>query len=189
MAERFIMEKYCKKMKNIYITENQLNLLKDESNKEVTFYEFVISVKQFLKDLLKKPSEAKLNDILSNSGIKKNDLIDKMKDIGMIKSNERIDEVPMNEKKVAKRYITYKIPKANFKNKLKKLYDELISSDKEELVSEDGATSCGSVMQDGGTNPSAGQYDVPFKSGQRRKFWSPALKRNNDSKNKSISIN
>ena len=56
----------------------------------------------------------------------------------------------------------------------------------EYLVSE---TDCGGVMQGGGGNPSAGQYDVPLSSPQRRGFWKPALKRNKDEKKKSISMN
>ena len=44
-------------MIKIYLTEEQISLPNDDSkkNEEVTFYEFVVNVKQFLKDLLKKP--------------------------------------------------------------------------------------------------------------------------------------
>lgn len=212
-------------MTKIYIKENQVSLLiNEEQNEEITFYEFVINVKQFLKDLLKKPIEAKPSELLSKAGLTKDELLKKMKDIGMIKSDERIDEVPVEESKkhpygtklVAKHYISYKIPRKRFKEKMQELYKDCISEcDKkhvfsntkkiindmldmdgetykkrggydESLVSE---TDCASVMQGGGDNPSAGQYDVPFSSPQRRSFWKPSLKRNKDEKNKSISIN
>jgi hypothetical protein len=52
-----------------------------------------------------------------------------------------------------------------------------------------GATSCGSVMQGGGSNPDAGQYTVPFGNVQRKKFYGDTLKRNKDEKNGSISMN
>lgn len=45
---------------------------------------------------------------------------------------------------------------------------QIISNTVARILKEDGATTCGSVMQSGvngdadGTNPSAGQYDVPF---------------------------
>lgn len=45
---------------------------------------------------------------------------------------------------------------------------KLIENTVNQILKEDGAASCGSVMQSGangdadGTNPSAGQYDVPF---------------------------
>lgn len=45
-----------------------------------------------------------------------------------------------------------------------------------------GATSCGNVMQGGGTNPSAGQYDVPFLADKETE------KRNEDFDNGSISM-
>ena len=73
-------------MTKIYIKENQVSLLiNEEQREEVTFYEFVINVKQFLKDLLKKPIEAKPSDLLTKAGLTKDELLKKMKDIGMIK--------------------------------------------------------------------------------------------------------
>lgn len=184
-------------MIKVYLTEEQVSLLNDESKEEITFYEFVVNVKKFLKDLLKKPSSAEPSSVLLKLAKSKDELVSKMKDIGLIKSSERIDEVPVEEDKhpygkkmVAKRYVTYTIPKARFSEKMKELYNDIVSHD-DKLVKEDGegATTCGSVMQGGGTNPSAGQYDVPFKSLQRKKFWYSSLKRNGDEKNKSISIN
>lgn len=119
-------------MKKIYIKENKLSLLFE--NDEVTFYEFFITTKQFLKDLLNKPSEAEPNTLFKSRGITKSDLIDKMKDIGLLKSDERIDEVPIKEDKkthpygtklVSKHYIKYMIPRKNFEEKMKVLYKEL----------------------------------------------------------------
>lgn len=212
-------------MTKIYIKENQVSLLiNEEQREEVTFYEFVINVKQFLKDLLKKPIEAKPSDLLTKAGLTKDELLKKMKDIGMIKSEERIDEVPVEEstkhpygtKLVAKHYVSYKIPRKRFKEKMQELYKDCISecntkqvfSDTKQIINDvldmDGETyknrggydeslvsetDCGVVMQGGGGNPSAGQYDVPLSSPQRRGFWKPALKRNKDEKNKSISMN
>jgi hypothetical protein len=188
------------KVKKIYINENQAKSLMNfvrEGKEEVTFNEFVVSVKQFLKDLLHKPKEAKPSELFSNNGIGKNELISKMKELGLVKSSERIDEIPIEEggKKVAKRFVTYKIPKARFKDKVKQLYrDIFVEGNEPQMVTEDGeggggATSCGSVMQGGGSNPYAGQYDVPFGQLQRRKFYSDTLKRNKDEKNGSISMN
>lgn len=227
MAKRHFMERQYKKvirMKTIYLKEGQLQVLQNQK-KEVTFYEFVIAVKSFLKDLLKKPSDAKPCDLFARNNITKQELLSKMSDLGLVKKSERIDEVPIEEtKKVAKRYATYKVPKARFTEKLKELYKDLFSESNnkpqvfknssklitdilnmdednayknrggfdESLVQEDGmggATTCGSVMQGGGSNPSAGQYDVPFGGVQNREFWKPAMKRNKDEKNKSITMN
>lgn len=207
-------------MKNIYITENQLIMLSEQENEEVTFYEFFVNVKKYLKDLLTKPADAEPNSILTRN-ISKNELLKKMTDLGIIKKSEKIDEVPVEEgtKKVAKHYVQYKVPKRNFEEKVKELYKEVVSENisksvfgnEQELVDEiknmdydnayatrgglneegegGGATSCGSVMQGGGSNPDAGQYTTPFGNVQRRSFYSDTLKRNKDSKNGSISMN
>lgn len=224
------MAKKCKKMKRkIYINENQLSLIKESVEKEeMTFYEFFTRTKAFLKDLLTKPSEAEIDSSLLKQGITKDGLINAMKDIGMLKSKESIDEVPIEEAKhpfgkkmIAKHYIKYMVPRSNFFEKMKVLYkdlikehfkqvfkdentmvDDIISNSNEEyhmrggckkMLDEEGegggATSCGGVMQDGGSNPSAGQYDVPFGQVQRRKFYGDSLKRNKDEKNGSITMN
>lgn len=208
-------------MKSIYITENQLKRLSEQEKEEITFYEFFINVKKFLKDLLTKPSQAEPSSILTRN-ISKSELLQKMDDLGIIKKSEKIDEVPVEEdlKKVAKHFIQYKVPKRNFEEKVKELYKDIVSENistksvfgnEQELVDEiknmdydnayatrgglneegegGGATSCGSVMQGGGSNPDAGQYTVPFGNVQRRKFYSDTLKRNKDSKNGSISMN
>lgn len=178
-------------MKKIYVNENQVMQINDEVNKEVTFYEFIVDMKKFLKDLLKKPSDAEPSDILLKGMNGKNELLKKMKNIGLIKSTEKIDEVPMEEgsgKKVAKRFVKYTIPKARFSEKMKELYNDIVV-DNNGLVKEEGegggATSCGSVMQGGGSNPSAGQYEAPFAPVNRRKFFKLAL----DRKNGSIAVN
>ncbi|MBR6516964.1 MAG: hypothetical protein IKT40_09040 [Bacilli bacterium] len=215
-------------MKKIYIKESQLELISGLNNKdeEVTFEEFFINIKDFLKGILQKPHETNPSELFTNRGITKNELISKLKDINLIKSEEKIDERPRVEggKKVAIHTIKYNVLKNRFKDKLKCLYkdifvesynpqvfsdtskviEDILSMDSDNayhnrggfdktIVSEDGegggATSCGSVMQGGGSNPSAGQYDVPFKNVQRRDFWKPALKRNKDEKNNSISMN
>lgn len=205
-------------MKNIYITESQLNILK-EANTEITFYEFFVNVKRYLKDLLTKPSMAEPSKILLQN-TNKEELLKKMEDLGIIKKSEKIDEILVDEdtKKVAKHFIKYKVPKRNFEEKVKELYKDIIKesyksvfSNEQEIIDEikamdhdkayetrgglnedgeaGGATSCASVMQGGGSNPEAGQYTAPFGNIQRRKFYGDSLKRNKDSKNGSLSVN
>jgi hypothetical protein len=175
-------------VKRIYISEEQLQTLLDSSNEkeEVTFYEFFVRAKQFLKDLLQNPSSAKVDGLLSRNGVTKNELINKMKEIGMLKSSEKIDEIQKEgtDKKVAKRYVQYKVPKSRFKEKMQELYKDFFPS--QEAIQE---TDCGGVMQGGGGNPDAGQFTVPFGDVQRRDFYGDTLKRNKDEKNGSMSIN
>lgn len=132
-------------MKKVYIKENQLHLLEQEE-KEVTFYEFFINVKSFLKDLLTKPSEADVSDIFKTKGISKNGLISKMKNIDLIKSDDRIDEIPVEEEKkthpygkkmVAKRFVKYSIPRENFEKKVKELYKDIFTESERKHVFQD----------------------------------------------------
>ena len=65
----------------------------------------------------------------------------------------------------------------------------IINEEIEKVLNEDGeggATSTQSVMQGGGSNPSAGTYDVPMGSVQRRDIYAPTRKRSNDFKNGSM---
>lgn len=179
-------------MVNIYINEEQLSIIKDNCDDELTFYEFVGAIKEFIKGLLKNPNSVEVPKILNKCHIGKHKLIKKLKDNGIIKCVEKIDEVLVDEGKhpygkqlVAKRFITYKVPKARFSEKLRQLYCDLIEQ-VELNEDEGGATSCGSVMQGGGSNPSAGQYEAPLANVQRRSFWKDALSRKNKD---SISMN
>lgn len=222
MAKKFILERFRKKinynMKNIYITENQLKKIFEQKNEEVTFYEFFVNVKKFLKDLLTKPSDAEPSSILTRN-ISKNELLQKMSDLGIIKKSEKIDEVTVEEgtKKVAKHFVQYKVPKRNFEEKVKELYKDIVSENistksvfgnEQELVDEiknmdhDNAYKTRGGLNEEGegggaaiggatSTTSAGEYGytVPFGGVQRRKFYEPALKRNEDEENKSISMN
>ena len=115
-------------MKKIYISEDKLRVLMNEMNEEVTFYEFFVNAKSFLKDLLTKPYEAEPSGLFKKKGISKDELVKKMKDIGLLKSDERIDEVPIDEgKKVAKHFIKYMIPKNRFEDKMKELYRDMFN--------------------------------------------------------------
>lgn len=135
-------------MKKVYINENKLTLLKEE-DEEVTFYEFLQNTKKFLKDLLRNPAEAETSELFSRHGISKDDLIKKMKKIGLLKSKENIIEVPIEEETVkpsgklrAKHTIQYLIPRKRFKEKIKELHKQLFGENKsffkdEEKMKED----------------------------------------------------
>ena len=174
--------------RKIYINESQLQVLK-ESTKEVTFESFFNNVKSFLSELLTDPLNAKVSDLFTSHGHSQKDLLKKMIDRGLITRKENIKELPYepNGKKEAKMIIKYSVPRKNFDKKMRRLYLEMFPEPIEEnaMIME---TDCGGAMQGGGGNPDAGQFTVRLGTG-RREFYTDSLKRNEDSKNHSISMN
>lgn len=75
-----------------------------------------------------------------------------------------------------------RITESDIHNMVMNVVESILSEDGEGAMGTGGATSCGNVMQGGGSNPSAGQYDVPFQADKETK------KRNKDFKNGSISM-
>lgn len=109
--------------KTIYISPRQVAVIK-ESADEVTFYEFFTEVKSFLKGLLEDPMNADISDYLKNHGIAKNDLLNRMLDRGVVKKDEKIDEPNDAEGNMkSMHYLSYSIPKKDFENKIRRLYD------------------------------------------------------------------
>ena len=151
--------------KNIYVKEDVLKEAVDYLNDEMTFFGFLSHVKFFLKQLLTNPLYADIDEYLKRHGIERKDLLNKCIERGIVEKETRIEG---NDGK-DKFSISYKIPKRNFERKIKRLYMTLFEQD--DIISEDGATSCGSVMQGGGLNPDAGQYTKPFSKVQRRKIY------------------
>jgi len=113
-------------MARIIINENQLKVIKE--SREVTFYEFFVNAKQFLKDLLDKPSDAEPSSLFKEVGLTKGELVNKMKDLGIVKSKENITEVPTEDgstKLRAKHTIQYSIPRKRFNEKMHELHKEI----------------------------------------------------------------
>lgn len=175
--------------KKVYINENQIRVLK-ESMKEVTFESFFNNVKSFLSELLTDPLNAKVGELFTTHGHSQKDLLKKMIDRGLLTRKENIKELPYepNGEKEAKMIIKYSVPRKNFDKKMRRLYLEMFPEPIEEssIIEE---TDCAGAMQGGGSNPDAGQFITPISPVQRRSFYRDSLKRNKDSKNKSISMN
>lgn len=112
------------KMK-IYIPQNKLQIIKESVNEEVTFFEFCRDIKKFIKELLQNPFSANVSGVLKNRGISNKELRSTLLNRNIIKKKERIDE-PYDEKLGKKKsmfHVTYTVPKSDFENKLKNLYN------------------------------------------------------------------
>lgn len=109
-------------MATVYITEKQLKVIQ-ESEKEVTFYEFFTEVKNYLKELLSNPIDAKVPDFFTKHGITKSKLLNKLFDRGIVNKTETIDEPNDAEgKKFSMYHVKYSIPRKNFEQKIHRLY-------------------------------------------------------------------
>lgn len=170
--------------KIIYITESQLNELKEQ----VTFFEFKNKLIDFLKQLLDDPINATMDEFFRTNGISRNFLIKMLIKRDIIERNESFDEV--DGKSVY--HVQYKVPKANFKTKIKRLYtyffersvdtsgiDDMVKNgmtqnalgESEEIISE---TDCAGVGAIGDGSDSSGQFVQPlFSKPQRRNIYKP----------------
>lgn len=166
-------------MKKIYVNSETLNEAVSYLNDDITFFGFLSHAKSFLKNLLKSPSDANVDDYLKKNGLNRKDLINKMIERGIIEKETEINERENDDKFL----ISYKIPKKNFERKMKRLYSSLFD-DTDNKINEDcasggatggGATGCCNALTGTGNvfnseNDADGTYDVKLGNVQRRKI-------------------
>lgn len=113
-------------MKVIYLCEDAFHkLMNIEDVPFLTFYE---SVTLFIKGLLKDPISTKPNETLCSMGLYNGVLRQKLIEYDVIDKSEDIDE-PYDEathRKTSRYHLQYKVHRSNFKNKLRRLYNEYI---------------------------------------------------------------
>lgn len=116
-------------MKLIHINESSFNriLSEEEEKKELPFQTFYEEMLKFIKGLLNDPIKTKPSDTLTSHGFDGQTLRSKLCDFGIIKKKEDIRE-PYDEtsgKKTSRYYVSYSVPRENFKDKLRKLHSSL----------------------------------------------------------------
>lgn len=144
--------------KIIYITESQLYELKQQ----VTFFEFKNKVISFLKQLLTDPINATFDSFFRDNGISRSTMMKMLLKKGIIEKKEKVDEV--DGKSVY--HIQYKVPRANFKTKIKRLYSYFFersvdNSGIDEIINE---TDCAGVGAIGDGSDSSGQFIQPLST-------------------------
>jgi predicted transcriptional regulator len=159
-------------MKTIYVNKELFKEAMDYLNRDITFYEFLSYTKAFLKQLLSNPTGADIEPYLKENGLTRESLLNSLMNKGIVERETKIDEVNGSDKFS----ISYRIPKKNFERKMRRLFSQLFEKNEisESIITEDGeggATSCGSAMQGGGSNPDAGQFLQPIGKVQRRKIY------------------
>ena len=116
-------------MKLVYIKESKMDVLR-ESEEELTFWRFFVEVKKFITELLTDPIHARPSVVLVSHGLDNDFLRKKLQDESVIIKSENIDE-PHDEitgKIESRYYLSYKVPKKDFKKKLRRLYQKYVES-------------------------------------------------------------
>lgn len=116
-------------MKLIHINESSFNriLAEEEEKKEIPFQTFYEEILKFIKGLLNDPIGTKPSETLTSYGLDGKTLRNKLCDFDVIKKKEDIRE-PYDEtdgKQKSRYYVSYSVPRENFKDKLRKLHNSL----------------------------------------------------------------
>lgn len=113
--------------RKVYINESSLTRMKESNG--ITFLSFYREIIKFVKGLLNNPIGARPSEVLLSNGLANGKLRHLLSLYGVVIKSEDIDE-PINDEngKVESRYhLSYKVPKKNFKEKIRKMYhDEAI---------------------------------------------------------------
>ena len=113
-------------MKVIHLNESKFNKILEEKN-ELPFQTFYEEVLKFIKGLLNDPIGTKPSEILRSHGLHNGILRKKLLDYGVITKDEDIrepyDETDGNQE--SRYYVSYKVPRENFKDKLRRLHNSL----------------------------------------------------------------
>ena len=113
------------KVRKIYIRESSLEVLRP-----LPFLTFFEEVLKFVKGLLNDPIGTKPSELLEKYGLDNGTLREKLLEYDVIKKKEDISE-PFDERsgKMVSRYsVSYKVPKENFKDKIRKLHNDIFYS-------------------------------------------------------------
>ena len=110
----------------VILPYSKIALLK-ESSEEVLFFDFFNDVKHFITELLRDPvADTQPSDMLKSHGISRKDLIDVLIKRNVIVRSESIDEPSDGNGKPFSQYtVSYKVPRENFKKKIRRIYQEL----------------------------------------------------------------
>lgn len=116
-------------MKIVHINESSFNriLVENEEKKEIPFQTFYEEILKFIKGLLNDPIGTRPSEILTSYGLNNALLRQKLLDYDVISKKEDIKEPydETNGKMTSRYYVSYKVPRENFKDKLRKLHSDL----------------------------------------------------------------
>ena len=109
-------------MRKVYLKESSVEML--ASKKPLTFLKFYNELIKFIRGLLNNPIDTRPSELLVSNGFPNGKLRHLLVQFGIVKKSEDIDE-PINDesgKQESRYHLSYKVPKENFKDKIRKLY-------------------------------------------------------------------
>ena len=113
-------------MRKVYLKESSVEML--ASKKPLTFLKFYNELIKFIRGLLNDPIDARPSELLVSNGFPNGKLRHLLVQFGIVKKSEDIDE-PINDesgKKESRYHLSYKVPKEDFKKKLRRFYKDII---------------------------------------------------------------
>ena len=98
---------------------------------EVTFFKFFTEVKNYLKDILRDPLNAKPSKFFTQHGISKSELQNRLLERGVIVRKEDIKEIEDDNGNLKSlHYVRYSIPRSDFEHKMHRLYSHFFENGK-----------------------------------------------------------
>lgn len=184
--------------KRIYITENQLDLIKEFENKKVLHKDFEDNVRAYMEQLRTNPCKQEYCEFFSKNNIPEKDLQNKMINLGLIKKIDKIEEPKdADGKKQSMHVKKFIFSGADFDNKIDKLYDSFFKDGDRKLNECDcgGAIGGGVSSTPGGSTSTSVvggastsyEYDVPVFGVVSRTIGTGKKKKNNKKKDPSLS--
>ena len=171
-------------VRNVIISESQVDILREFENNKVLHYEFESKVRKYMEQLKDNPCHPAYDEFFTDHNIPEDVLQNKMIDLGIIQKSDKITE-PENAdgEKHSMHSRKFIFSGKDFDDKLDKLYNSFFKGG-ERILTE---TDCGGVggsaggfdadsVSGGVTNAAgvgemgSGQYVSPFGTVQRRKI-------------------
>ena len=160
----FTIHSVANESRIIKIDESMYRLIKEEA--EMTEYRFTSNLKSFLRQLLDDPVNAQPTELFKMYGYSRSKLINMLIRNGIVEKDEKISDKDENgEPKTATMMVKFKVPKKDFKHKIKKLYIKLFERNvPSKRVDEDGE--CGALSA-----ASSGEYSCPVFPMVKREIY------------------
>ena len=113
-------------MRRIIISEEQLNVIKNDMSEEVTFYQFKSELQTFLKSLIEHPITFNIDKFWKSRGFSKNKMIEYLMKIDILEKDQKVNTDNIDGPQLE---VSYKILKGGFERKIKRMFIKLFEGE------------------------------------------------------------